>query len=63
MCIRDSTTTARNAGGFLEECAARFGLAGLQSHVRIAVNDEFARNEHPILSGDKVVFLKPFSGG
>jgi molybdopterin-guanine dinucleotide biosynthesis protein A len=57
------TTTARNAGGFLEECAARFGLAGLQSHVRIAVNDEFARNEHPILSGDKVVFLKPFSGG
>ena len=57
------TTTARNAGGFLQECADKCGLAGLKSDVRIAVNDEFARNDHPILSGDKVVFLKPFSGG
>jgi len=63
-CREESlTTTAMNAGGFLAECADRFGLAGLKSHVRIAVNDEFARNDQPILNGDKVVFLKPFSGG
>ena len=57
------TTTAKNAGAFLAECADRFSLDGLKSHVRIAVNDEFARNDQPILNGDKVVFLKPFSGG
>ncbi len=57
------TTTARNAEGLLQECADQFGLAGLKSHVRIAVNDEFAKSDHPILTGDKVVFLKPFSGG
>jgi molybdopterin-guanine dinucleotide biosynthesis protein A len=56
-------TTARTAGGFLQECAERFALAGLKSHVRIAVNDEFARDDHPIMTGDKIVFLKPFSGG
>lgn len=64
-CCREETvsTSAKNASGFLAECADRFGLAGLKSHVRIAVNDEFARNDQPLLHGDKVVFLKPFSGG
>jgi molybdopterin converting factor small subunit len=31
--------------------------------VRIAVNDEFAQPDHALRTGDKVVFLRPFSGG
>lgn len=57
------STTARTAGEFLEELAALHDLSGLRSHVRIAVNDEFAPHDHPLRTGDKVVFLKPFSGG
>ena len=56
-------TSAQTAGAFLEEIAAREKLTGLRGHVRIAVNDEFAQQDHPLRSGDKVVFLRPFSGG
>lgn len=56
-------TSAQTAGAFLEEFAAREKLPGLRGHVRIAVNDEFAQPDHPLRTGDKVVFLRPFSGG
>ena len=56
-------TSAQTAGAFLEEFVAREKLTGLRGHVRIAVNDEFALPDHPLRTGDKVVFLRPFSGG
>jgi molybdopterin synthase catalytic subunit len=56
-------TTAHTAGDFLEDFASRHNVAGLRGHIRIAVNDEFAPSAHPLRSGDKVVFLMPFSGG
>ncbi len=58
-----AVTSAPTAGAFLEEFASHQSLNGLRGHVRIAVNDEFAQPDHPLRSGDKVVFLKPFSGG
>jgi molybdopterin converting factor small subunit len=56
-------TSAQTAGAFLEEIANTHHLSGLLGHVRIAVNDEFAHPDHPLRSSDKVVFLRPFSGG
>jgi molybdopterin-guanine dinucleotide biosynthesis protein A len=56
-------TSAQTAGAFLEEFAGHHNLSGLRGHVRIAVNDEFAQPDHPLRAGDKVVFLRPFSGG
>lgn len=63
-CREESvSTTASTAGAFLEEFANLHQLSNLRGHVRIAVNDEFAESGHPIRTGDKVVFLRPFSGG
>jgi len=56
-------TSAQTAGAFLEEFSNTHNLSGLRGHVRIAVNDEFAQPDHPLRTGDKVVFLRPFSGG
>ena len=56
-------TSAQTTGAFLEELASHNSLSGLRGHVRIAVNDEFAQPDHPLRTGDKVVFLRPFSGG
>jgi len=56
-------TSSQTTGAFLEEFVAREKLPGLRGHVRIAVNDEFAQPNHPLRTGDKVVFLRPFSGG
>lgn len=56
-------SSAPSAGAFLEELASHLKLSGLRGHVRIAVNDEFAQPDHPLRTGDKVVFLRPFSGG
>jgi molybdopterin-guanine dinucleotide biosynthesis protein A/molybdopterin converting factor small subunit len=56
-------TSAQTAGAFLAEIANTHNLSGLRGHVRIAVNDEFAQPDHPLRAGDKVVFLRPFSGG
>jgi molybdopterin-guanine dinucleotide biosynthesis protein A len=56
-------TFAQTAGTFLEEFVSHNKLTGLRDHVRIAVNDEFAQPDHPLRTGDKVVFLRPFSGG
>ena len=58
-----AVTSAQTAGAFLEEIASTHNLSGLRGHVRIAVNDEFAQPNHPLRWGDKVVFLRPFSGG
>jgi molybdopterin-guanine dinucleotide biosynthesis protein A len=56
-------TSTQTAGAFLEEFANNHNLSGLRGHVRIAVNDEFAQHDHALCTGDKVVFLRPFSGG
>ncbi|MFM8829424.1 MAG: NTP transferase domain-containing protein [Spartobacteria bacterium] len=56
-------TGAPTADAFLQEFAKTHNLSGLRGHVRIAVNDEFAQPNHPLRTGDKVVFLRPFSGG
>jgi molybdopterin converting factor small subunit len=56
-------SSAPSAGAFLEELASHLKLSGLRGQVRIAVNDEFAQPDHPLRTGDKVVFLRPFSGG
>ena len=56
-------TTAKTAGEFLREMSDRHRLGLDPGVVRVAVNDEFAPDAHPLQTGDRVVFLAPFAGG
>lgn len=56
------TTRADTAGAFLREMGER-QIFGAVNGVRIAVNDEFAPETHPLQTGDKVAILPPFAGG
>ena len=53
--------TVRTAAMELEQSAAGFGP--LLSHVRVAVNAEFADAETPLQDGDEVAWMPPMSGG
>lgn len=54
------TTVGALREAFLASCpsAARLGR-----RILVAVNEKFARDEAPVLSGDTVAFLPPVAGG
>lgn len=56
-------TSAGDAAALFDELAGRHGFGPRRDIVRVAVNDEIAAWNHPISSGDRVVFLTPFGGG
>ncbi len=41
----------------------RGALAGRMRNVRIARNEEFARDDEPVADGDTIALLPPVSGG
>ena len=57
------TSRARNARELFEELRAARGLTLRPEQLRVAVNEEFAEWERPLVAGDTVVFLPPVAGG
>ncbi len=63
---RDSEVVETAAGTPAElyaELRARHGFALEQAHLRVAVNDAFAKWETPLSPGDSVVYIPPVAGG
>jgi len=49
---------------FREELASRFpGLRDVLGNMRVAVNMEFAQDEHVLQDGDKAALIPPVCGG
>ena len=42
---------------------ASTGLDALDTHVLIAVNQEYVNSDHPVADGDEVAFFPPVTGG
>jgi molybdopterin converting factor subunit 1 len=51
------------AGSLYAKLAERYAFPLALDDVRIAVNDEFSSNAHPLQSGDHIVFIPPVAGG
>ena len=43
--------------------AQQYPLGMHADDFQVAVNDEFARWDHPLKNGDRIAFLPPMSGG
>ena len=56
-------TTAPTAGALYQELKDRHGFALPERVLKVAVNDEFAAWDHPLRTGDRVVFIPPVAGG
>ncbi len=56
-------TSAPDAAALFDEIAARHGFGSRRDTVRVAINDEVTTWNHPVSSGDRIVFLTPFGGG
>jgi molybdopterin converting factor subunit 1 len=56
-------TRAATAAQLFDELAARHGLALSRDSMRVAINEEFGDWQHPLESGDRVVFIPPVAGG
>jgi molybdopterin converting factor subunit 1 len=57
--IEQGETAARVYMRLAEKHGFPLGLAD----VRMAVNDEFTSQDHPLSDGDRLVFIPPVSGG
>jgi molybdopterin converting factor subunit 1 len=57
------TTAATTAGALYGELAQRHGFTLPVTHVRVAINGEFAPWETPLRAGDELVFIPPVAGG
>jgi len=57
------TTNAANAGELYRELAQRHGFTLPVTHVRVAINGEFAAWDTALRSGDELVFIPPVAGG
>lgn len=58
-----SGVTAATPAALYESLRARHGFSLSREHLRVAVNDEFARWDDPLQSGSRVVFIPPVAGG
>ena len=56
-------TTAGTAALLYEELRARYRFSLPPAVLKVAVNDEFAPWDQPLLAGDRVVFIPPVAGG
>jgi len=56
-------TSAKDVAALFDEVAARHGFPVRTDSMRVAVNDEITSWDHPVATGDTVVFLTPFGGG
>jgi molybdopterin synthase sulfur carrier subunit len=63
--VREETlaTEAGDAASLYEELRARHGFSLPAERVRAAVNDAFVAANHPLVEGDRVVFIPPVAGG
>jgi molybdopterin converting factor subunit 1 len=43
--------------------AEKYGFPLGLSDIRVAVNDDFATTDHPLVDGDRLVFIPPVAGG
>ncbi len=50
-------------GGLYAELDSRHRLGLAINDLRVAVNDEFVRWDHPLTQGDRIALLPPMSGG
>lgn len=56
-------TTATTPAALYAELRERHALSLHPSHLRVAVNEEFADWQRPLAHGDTVVFIPPVAGG
>lgn len=59
LAIRHGETAAQ----IYLRLASKYGFPLALADVRVAVNDEFAGIDHPLTSGDRLVFIPPVAGG
>ena len=57
------TIGSHSAADLYDELRTRHGLALPRSMLKVAVNEEFAEWDRPLVDGDRVVFIPPVAGG
>jgi molybdopterin converting factor small subunit len=57
------STSAATAGALYGELAQRHGFTLPVTHVRVAINGEFAAWDTALRTGDELVFIPPVAGG
>ncbi|MCJ7453234.1 MAG: MoaD/ThiS family protein [Steroidobacteraceae bacterium] len=57
------STGSRTAADLYEELRGLRGLSLPPSMLKVAVNEEFAAWDRPLVDGDRVVFIPPVAGG
>jgi molybdopterin converting factor subunit 1 len=56
-------TGAGTARDLYRELAARYGFTLAVERVKVAINNEFASWDRPLVANDTIVFIPPVAGG
>lgn len=56
-------TDSADAVALFESLKSKYAFSMCRSHVRLAVNDAFAKWNTPLNHGDTIVFIPPVAGG
>ena len=54
---------AKTVGGLLDALTQQYPEFGELKSIMVAVNNEYARSEHPLEEGDEIAIIPPVSGG